>query len=60
MKGNNLHIMRRRILMIRVRWYWVDGSYDEFAVDTMRHAEAMQFKLYKNPDIVSVEIISCY
>ena len=46
--------------MIRVRWYWVDGSYDEFAVDTMRHAEAMQFKLYKNPDIVSVEIISCY
>ena len=42
--------------MIRVRWYWVDGSYDEFAVDTMKHAEAMRDRLYKNHDIVSVEI----
>lgn len=42
--------------MVAVRWYWVDGSYDEFVVDTMKHAEAMRSQLYLNPDIVSVEV----
>lgn len=42
--------------MITVRWIWVDGSYTEFTVDTMAHAEAMRDRLYLNPDIVSVEI----
>lgn len=41
--------------MVTIRWYWIDGSYDEF--DVNRHdAEAMRERAYKNPDIVSVEI----
>ena len=42
--------------MFIVRWYWVDGSYDEFTVESKDHVEMMQIQLYKNPDIVSVEI----
>lgn len=42
--------------MIIVRWFWVDGSMDEFAVETKKHAEMMAIQLYQNPDIVSVEI----
>ena len=40
---------------MRIRWYWIDGSYDEFTVDTERQAEEMERKLYRNPDVVSVE-----
>ena len=43
--------------MVEVRWFWVDGSCDEFKVDTKKHAEEMVARLYRNPDIVSVEII---
>lgn len=42
--------------MVFVRWYWVDGSFDEFQVESMKHAEQLRERLYKNPDIVSVEI----
>jgi hypothetical protein len=42
--------------MFTVRWFWVDGSFDEFQVETKKHAEMMALQLYKNPDIVSVEI----
>ncbi len=42
--------------MVKVRWYWVDGTFDEFTVENMKHAEDMASKLYKNTDIVSVEI----
>ncbi len=42
--------------MITVRWFWVDGSYDEFVVESKKHAETMAIQLYMNPDIVSVEI----
>lgn len=41
--------------MIAVRWYWVDGSVDEFNVENLRQAEALAQKLYRNPDIVMVE-----
>lgn len=42
--------------MFTVRWFWVDGSFDEFQVETKKNAEMMAIQLYKNPDIVSVEI----
>ena len=42
--------------MVTIRWFWVDGSYDEFKVATKKQAEMMAIQLYKNPDIVSVEI----
>lgn len=42
--------------MVLVRWYWIDGSYDEFDVESMKHAEALRDQLYKNELIVSVEI----
>lgn len=47
---------RREKTMYTVRWFWVDGTYDEFEVETKRHAEMMAIQLYSNPDIVSVEI----
>lgn len=40
--------------MTTVRWFWIDGSMDEFTVDK-HHAREMVMHLYKNPDIVSVE-----
>ncbi len=42
--------------MFTVRYWWVDGSYDEFTVPTKKHAEAMRSRLYRNEDIVSVEV----
>lgn len=42
--------------MVTVRWYWVDGTYDEFTVESKKHAEMMALQLYKNEEIVSVEI----
>lgn len=42
--------------MVEIRYFWIDGSYDSFIVERAQ-AERMQEKLYKNPDIVSVEII---
>lgn len=42
--------------MVTVTWYWIDGTYDSFAVDTRKHAEAMREQLYTNDLIVSVEI----
>lgn len=41
--------------MYTVRWFWIDGSYDEFKVESKKHAEMMAMQLYMNPDIVSVE-----
>lgn len=42
--------------MVTVRWFWIDGSYDEFTVENKKHAEMMAIQLYRNPNIVSVEI----
>lgn len=42
--------------MITVRWFWINGSVDEFQVENIAHAKSMVKKLYKNPDIVMVEI----
>ena len=41
--------------MITIRWFWVDGSMDEFTVESKKQAEMMAIQLYMNPDIVSVE-----
>ena len=42
--------------MVTVTWFWVDGSYDSFEVDTKKHAEMMAMQLYRNEEIVSVVI----
>lgn len=42
--------------MVTVRWFWVDGSVDEFAVENEKQAKMMVDRLYQNPDVVSVEI----
>ena len=42
--------------MTKVTWTWIDGSQDTFTAENMRHAEAMRDKLYRNNDIVSVDI----
>lgn len=42
--------------MVTIRWFWVDGSIDEFNVSTLKEAEKMRLHLYKNEDIVNVEI----
>lgn len=42
--------------MVTIRWFWIDGSFDEFTVSTLKEAENMRLHLYMNEDIVSVEI----
>lgn len=42
--------------MVTIRWFWVDGSLDEFTVSTLKEAEKMRLHLYTNEDIVNVEI----